>query len=162
MIDPDRLPVHALDALVARCLVELDVAAATVLVIDPDGALKVAAASSNRSRQLEGFAVATDSGPGVDAARTGAQVCCPQIDTDVAGWPGYAAAARWTRFRAAHALPLRHGGKLLGALTLLNTCPRTLTEADRDLGQALADHSYDTTPLRSPPRRRRRWGLRRP
>lgn len=144
-----------LDVLTRRCVQSLDIAAAAVILADPDGGLRVAAASSPRSRLLEVFAVAAETGPCVDALRTGAQVACPHIDLDTDPWPGFAVAARDAGFRGAHALPLRHHEEVIGALTLLDTEPRTLTALDRDLAQTLADAAAlalvdDRTAHRSP------------
>lgn len=136
---PPPMYVGVLEQLTDRCVAVLDVAAAGVLFTAPGGGLRVAAASSPRCQALEMFAAATDTGPCVDALRTGAQISCPHIDRDSAAWPGFAAAARRGGFRAAHALPLRHQGEVIGALSLLDTRAHTLDPDQRALAQTLAD-----------------------
>lgn len=134
-------PEAVLEQLAARCVAVLDdvTAAGVLLLTAAGGGVRVAAATCPSGRALEMFAAATNTGPGVDALRTGAQVSCPHIDRDTAVWPGYSAAARDGGFRGAHALPLRGGGRTLGALSLLDTRRRILDSDQRALGQALAD-----------------------
>ena len=120
----------------------LDVSAAGVILTNGTGdGLSVAAASSERSRLLEVFAVAIDAGPCVDCVRTGEPVISVDLDAETARrrWPRFVAGAAEAGFRAAHALPMRSHGKVIGVLTLLHTDPHTLDEADARLGQALAD-----------------------
>src|ERR1044071_7697240 len=60
-----------------RCVELLDVTAAGVILTDGtgrEGGLSVAAASSERTRLLEVFAVAIEGGPCVDCVRTGQPV----------------------------------------------------------------------------------------
>lgn len=161
---PDRrYPDPLFGALVLRCVAELDTAAAGVLVAEVGGRLRVAAASSPQGRALEMFAAVLCTGPAVDALSTGAPVRCPDVDLDTVHWPGYAAAARDAGFRAAHAVPLRHGGMVLGALSLLDTRPRTLGDDHRDLAQRYADEAAATwhhTSGRRRPEHRPRWAHR--
>jgi GAF domain-containing protein len=120
----------------------LDVSAAGVILSNgTDGGLAVAAASSERSRLLEVFAVAIDAGPCVDCVRTGEPVISVDLDSEPARqrWPRFAAGAAEAGFRAAHALPMRYHGDVIGVMTLLHTDPHTLDDADARLGQALAD-----------------------
>ena len=117
----------------------LDVTAAGVLLTDGRGRLSVGAASSERSRLLEVFAVAIDAGPCVDCVRTGRAVTCEDLPAEPARWPRFAAGASEAGFRAVHALPMRLRDDVVGVLTLLHTEPHVLTEEDRRLGQALAD-----------------------
>ncbi len=139
--------VHDFDALdmltmlSERCTELLDVSAAGIILADGQGRLSVAAASSERSRLLEVFAVAIDGGPCVDCIRTGRPVLCPDLTTPEArrNWSRYADGAAEAGFRATHALPLRLRDEVIGVLTLLHSDPHTLTEDDTRLGQALAD-----------------------
>ncbi|MFC5061844.1 GAF domain-containing protein [Actinomycetospora atypica] len=158
---PDRrYPDPLFAALVLRCVADLDTAAAGVLLAEVGGRLRVAASSSPQGRALEMFAAVLCTGPAVDALSTGAQVRCPDVDLDTAHWPGYAAAARAAGFRAVHAVPLRHGGVVLGALSLLDTRPQTLGDDHRDLAQRYADDAAATwhhTSGRPRPEHRPRW-----
>ena len=117
----------------------LDVTAAGVILTDARGGLSVAAASSERSRLLEVFAVAIDAGPCVDSVRTGEAVTCEDLDAGAARWPRFAVGAGEAGFRSVHALPMRLRDEVVGVLTLLHTAPHVLTDVDRRLGQALAD-----------------------
>ena len=131
-----------LTMLCERCTELLDVSAAGVILTDGnDGDLSVAAASSERSRLLEVFAVAIDAGPCVDCLRTGEPVLVEDLESPTAGqrWPRFAAGADEAGFRAAHAVPMRYRGQVIGVLNLLHTEPHTLTDPDARLGQALAD-----------------------
>lgn len=139
--------VHDFDALdmltmlAERCIALLDVSAAGVILVDGQGRLSVAAASSERSRLLEVFAVAIDGGPCVDCVRTGEQQLCDDLTAADARhrWPHYAHGAVEAGFRATHALPMRLRDDVIGVLTLLHTRPHALSDIDARLGQALAD-----------------------
>jgi len=134
--------IDMLTMLCERCVDLLDVSAAGVILTDGAGAgLKVAAASSERSRLLEVFAVAIDAGPCLDCLRDGEPVVVEDLTTETARgqWPRFAAGAAEAGFRAAHALPMRHRGEVIGVLNLLHTHPHSLTGPDARLGQALTD-----------------------
>lgn len=139
--------VHDFDALdmltmlSERCVDLLDVHAAGVILTDGRGGLSVAAASSERSRLLEVFAVAIDAGPCVDCVRTNRPVTSEDLRTRDARerWPRYVLGAEEAGFRATHALPMRLRDEVIGVLTLLHTDQHALTEPDTRLGQALAD-----------------------
>lgn len=131
-----------LTMLAERCVELLDVSAAGIILTGGEsGGLSVAAASSERSRLLEVFAVAIDAGPCVDCARTGEPVIVSDLTTDDATrrWPRFVAGARDAGFRAVHALPMRCRDQVIGELALLHTDRHTLTGPDARLGQALAD-----------------------
>jgi GAF domain-containing protein len=131
-----------LTTLAERSVELLDVSAAGVILTDgAGGGLSVAAASSERSRLLEVFAVAIDAGPCVDCLRHREPVVVEDLSTETARrrWPRFAAGAAEAGFRAAHALPMRHHGEVIGVLNLLHTHPHNLTGPDARLGQALAD-----------------------
>lgn len=131
-----------LTMLAERSVELLDVSAAGIILTDGSGGgLSVAAASSERSRLLEVFAVDIDGGPCVECLHTGGPVIVDDLDVETARarWPRFSAEATASGFRAAHALPMRHRDQVIGVLTLLHTDPHTLTDPDARLGQALAD-----------------------
>ncbi|MGX7827855.1 GAF and ANTAR domain-containing protein [Actinokineospora sp. 24-640] len=128
-----------LDMLTERCVDLLDVAAAGVVLVDPNGVLHVVAASSQRTQLLELFALQAGSGPCIDCVRTGHPVAGHDLTTGPQPWPRFAAAAHECGFRSAQALPLRLRDQTIGALSLLNTAPSVMERAQIDLGQALAD-----------------------
>jgi GAF domain-containing protein len=134
--------VDMLTMLAERCVELLDVSAAGIILTDGnDGRLSVAAASSERSRLLEVFAVAIDAGPCVDCVHTGEPVMVDDLTAETARqrWPRFAAGAAEAGFRAVHALPMRCRDRVIGELALLHTDRHTLTGPDARLGQALAD-----------------------
>jgi len=130
-----------LTVLSERCVELLDVTAAGVILSDGRNGLSVAAASSERSRLLELFAVAIDSGPCLDCVRDGVAVISGDLDSAEARrvWPHYTQGALEAGFHATHALPMRLRDDVIGVLTLLSTSPRPLGDDDARLGQALAD-----------------------
>ncbi|HEV2636052.1 MAG TPA: GAF and ANTAR domain-containing protein [Actinocrinis sp.] len=130
-----------LQQLCARCVDLLDVAAAGVLVADTRGDLQLLAASDERARVLELFALQHDQGPCVACyasghASTGIDLADPQATGE---WPEFADRARADGFTLAHALPLRLRGRVIGALGLFQTDRTPLGEAEIALAQALAD-----------------------
>lgn len=130
-----------LQQLCARCVELLDVAAAGVLLADARDDLQLLAASDERARLLELFALQHDQGPCVACyvsgqARTGVDLSDPRATRE---WPRFATRARADGFTIAHAFPLRLRGRVIGALGLFQTGIPTLAEEDVTLAQALAD-----------------------
>jgi GAF domain-containing protein len=130
-----------LQRLCTRCVELLDVSAAGVLLADTSEDLQLLAASDERARLLELFALQHDQGPCVACytsgqARTGIDLSDPRVTGD---WPQFAERARADGFTIAHAFPLRLRGRVIGALGLFQTSPTPLDEADITLAQALAD-----------------------
>ncbi len=131
-----------LTVLCERCVELLDVSAAGVILNDgTGGGLSVAAASSERTRLLEVFAVAIDAGPCVDCLRSGEPIVVADLTIDTARrrWPRFAEGAAEAGFRAAHALPMHHREEVIGVLNLLHIDQHSLSGPDTRLGQALAD-----------------------
>jgi GAF domain-containing protein len=122
-----------------RCVELLAVPAAGVILVAPDGELRVAATSSERAELLELFAVEIDAGPCVDCVRGGEPVADPDLSAQSQRWPRFVVAAHERGFRAVQAVPMRLREQIVGVLTLLNTEPGALGEDRLDLGQALAD-----------------------
>jgi transcriptional regulator with GAF, ATPase, and Fis domain len=128
-----------LDMLADRSARLLGVSAVGVLLADPRGHLRVAAASSEAAGLVELFQIQNDQGPCLDCFRTGQ----PVIAAGLAGldqrWPRFAAAATQAGFGAVHALPMRLRDQVIGALNLFSTGTDALSQADLRIGQALAD-----------------------
>lgn len=137
----DDFDVVALLSLLAdRCVEVLDVAAAGVMLVAPDGGLRVIASSSEAMRMVELFELQADEGPCLDCYRTGAAVLLDDDLATVGGrWPRFAPVAAAAGFRAAHALPMRLRGSMIGALNLFGATHGALPPADVAAGQALAD-----------------------
>jgi hypothetical protein len=117
----------------------LSASAAGVLLADPRGELRVAAASSEAAGLIELFQIQNDQGPCLDCFRTGQ----PVTAADLAGldqrWPRFADAATQAGFGTVHALPMRLRDQVIGALNLFSAGIAPLGPADLRIGQALAD-----------------------
>jgi len=129
-----------LHVLTERCVHLLQVAAAGLLLADQRDRLRVVAASSERTRLLELFALQTDQGPGLECFRTGQPVSVPDLPA-TGRWPRFAAAAAEVGFAAVHALPMRLRAEVIGALSLFDTHAGALDAGRLRIGQALADVS---------------------
>ncbi len=128
-----------LNMLVERCVELLDVAAAGVVLSDQKGGLSMAAASSERARLIELFAVQTNDGPCLDCVRTGAPVSSTDLGVEDGRWPRFAPAARAAGFAVTHAVPMRLRRTVIGAVNLLDTRSNGVDADSVRLGQALAD-----------------------
>jgi hypothetical protein len=117
----------------------LSVSAAGVLLADPRGRLRVAAASSEAAGLVELFQIQNDQGPCLDCYRTGQPVTAVGLAGAGQRWPRFAAAAIQGGFGAVHALPMRLRDQAVGALNLFSAGTGALGEADLRIGQALAD-----------------------
>lgn len=122
-----------------RCVDVLDVGAAGLMLVGPDGDLRVMASSSDAMRLLELLELQSQQGPCLDCYRDGRAV----VSTDLNGardlWPDFAGAAIAAGFQAAYALPMRLRGTVIGALNLLLLDAGEMREADLLAAQALAD-----------------------
>ncbi len=128
-----------LHVLTDRSVRLLAASAAGVMLADPRGELRVAAASTEEAGLLELFQLQNDQGPCLECFRTGR----PVTATDLAGppqrWPRFAEAAAQSGFRSVEALPMRLRDQVIGALNLFRAEPGPLDPADMRIGQALAD-----------------------
>lgn len=125
--------------LTERCVELLDAAAAGLLLADGAGGLRLIAATSDALETVELFQVQNDEGPCRDCFHTGAAVNTADLADDEGRWPRFAPVAVAAGFRAAHALPLRLRGQMLGALNLFRAEPIALSRSDLTTAQALAD-----------------------
>jgi transcriptional regulator with GAF, ATPase, and Fis domain len=128
-----------LDMLADRSARLLGVSAVGVLLADPRGHLRVAAASSEAAGLVELFQIQNDQGPCLDCFRTGQPVIAAGLADLDQRWPRFAAAATQAGFGAVHALPMRLRDQVIGALNLFSTGTGALSQADLRIGQALAD-----------------------
>jgi GAF domain-containing protein len=117
----------------------LPASAAGVLLADPRGELRVAAASSEAAGLVELFQIQNDQGPCLDCFRTGRPVTAADLTGPGQQWPRFAAAAAAAGFRAVQALPMRLRDQVIGALNLFAATPGPFGPAELRLGQALAD-----------------------
>jgi transcriptional regulator with GAF, ATPase, and Fis domain len=117
----------------------LSASAAGVVLADPRGDLRVAAASSEAAGLVELFQIQNDEGPCLDCFRTGRRVTAADLAGPDQRWPLFAAAASRAGFRVVEALPMRLRDQVIGALNLFGAGPGSFEQADLRIGQALAD-----------------------
>jgi transcriptional regulator with GAF, ATPase, and Fis domain len=128
-----------LHLLTDRSVALLAASAAGVVLADPRGELRVAAASSEEAGLLELFQLQNDQGPCLECFRTGRPVNATDLAGPAQPWPRFAEAAARSGFRSVEALPMRLRGQVIGALNLFGTQPGQFDPADVRIGQALAD-----------------------
>ena len=131
--------VELLSLLADRCVEVLDVGAAGLMLVAPDGDLRVMASSSEAMRVLELFELQAQEGPCLDCYRSGRPVVNQDLATVNGRWPRFAPEALAAGFRSVHALPMRLRGSVIGALNLFHAEAGEMTSADVDAAQALAD-----------------------
>jgi transcriptional regulator with GAF, ATPase, and Fis domain len=128
-----------LHMLTQRSVELLDASAAGVVLADPRGELRLAAASTETVRVLELFQLQNDEGPCLDCFRTGQFVAAPDLKAAQQTWPRFAPAAREAGFEAVHAVPMRLRTQVIGGLNLFRDVPGDLDTQLLRVGQALAD-----------------------
>jgi GAF domain-containing protein len=131
--------VDLLTLLTDRCVDVLDVGAAGLMLVAPDGDLRVMASSSETMRVLELFELQAQEGPCLDCYRTGEPVVNQDLAEVDGRWPRFAAEALAAGFHSVHALPMRLRGTVLGALNLFHVEPGRMRDSDVNAAQALAD-----------------------
>ena len=131
--------VELLTRLADRCVEVLDVTAAGLMLVAPEGGLRVMASSSETMRVLELFELQSQEGPCLDCYRTGRPVSNPDLTEGDDGWPRFAPTAVAAGFRSVQALPMRLRGVVIGALNLFSTFPGPMGAADLEAAQAMAD-----------------------
>jgi hypothetical protein len=130
--------VDLLTDLTERCAQLLDIESAGILLADPLERLRLLAATSEQTRDLELFQLQADQGPCVDCYATGQPVSVADLAAATEKWPLFVPAALDAGFASVHAVPMRAAGIVLGALGLFGTRPGELGEADLLVGQTLA------------------------
>jgi transcriptional regulator with GAF, ATPase, and Fis domain len=131
--------VDFLHQVTVRCAQVLGVSAAGVLLTDQRGALRMVAASTEKTRLLELLQSQTDQGPCPECFHTGRPVVVADLSTATSRWPRFVAQARQSGFASVHALPMRLRTTVIGALNLFDARPGALAEDTIRLGQAMAD-----------------------
>ncbi len=131
--------VELLTLLTDRCVDVLDVGAAGIMLVSPDGELRVVASSSEAARVLELFEVQADEGPCVDCFRTGQPILNLALDSVDGRWPHFGPKAMAAGFRSVHALPMRLRNQTIGALNMYRVDDSLMRDSDVVAAQALAD-----------------------
>jgi hypothetical protein len=129
----------AIARLASGCRTAIPDADAGVIARDVDGELRLAAGSAEHLRLLERIVVPYDEGPLLDCARRGEPVECADLHDAVGSWPMFASAAVEMGGRSVHALPLRHGTAVIGAVELLRADPGAIPPDALALVRGLAD-----------------------
>ena len=131
--------IEFLHLLTDRSVRLLAASAAGVVLADPRGELRVAAASSEEAGLVELFQLQNDQGPCLDCFRTGRPISAADLTGPDQRWPRFAQAATQAGFRTVEALPMRLRDQVIGALNLFRAEPGPFETADLRIAQALAD-----------------------
>lgn len=131
--------VDLLTLLAERCVELLDVAAAGVLLVGPGNRLHLVGATSEAAETVELFQIQNAEGPCQDCFRTGEPVEASDLAHAGDDWPHFAPVAVSAGFRAAHAVPLRLRGQIVGVVGLFRAVSGTFSTDDLAIAQALAD-----------------------
>ncbi|HKY47645.1 MAG TPA: GAF domain-containing protein, partial [Acidimicrobiia bacterium] len=92
--------VELLTLLADRCVEVLNVGAAGLMLVAPEGDLRVMASSSEAMRVLELFEIQAQEGPCLDCYRTGQPVVNQDLINVNGRWPRFAAEALAAGFRS--------------------------------------------------------------
>lgn len=131
--------VELLTMLADRCVEVLDVDAAGLMLVSPEGDLRVMASSSEAMRLLELFELQAHEGPCFDCYRSGQRVVNEDLSAGDGQWTRFTPEAIEAGFRSVHALPMRLRGSVIGALNLFHTDAGAMPPRDLEAAQALAD-----------------------
>jgi GAF domain-containing protein len=131
--------VELLTLLADRCVEVLNVSAAGLMLVAPEGDLRVVASSSEEMRLVELFELQAEEGPCPDCYRTGLGIVSRDLAEDDSRWPRFGPVALKAGFRSVHAVPMRLRGVTIGALNLFRAEEGMLDDADMVAAQALAD-----------------------
>lgn len=124
---------------VERCQAALAVDAGGVMLEDPEGNLRLAAATSQKMDEYEKAEISNDEGPCIDAYRGVEQIVADDLNAAKERWPKAVDAALKLGLQAVYAFPLRFRGDCIGALNLYREQPGPFDESDVRLAQAFAD-----------------------
>jgi GAF domain-containing protein len=131
--------VDLLTLLADRCVDVLDVDAAGLMLVAPEGDLRVMASSSEAMRVLELFELQSQEGPCLDCYRTGHPVVDQVLTVASGRWSKFTVEALAAGFHSVHAFPMRLRGTVIGALNLFHLESGAMAQVDVDAAQALAD-----------------------
>ena len=131
--------VELLTTLSDRCVEVLDVSAAGIMLVGPDGRLQVMCSSDENMRVVELFELQSQEGPCLECYHSGVAAVSADLELDQARWPRFAPVAISAGFRAAEAVPMRLRNQIVGALNLFRNETGSLSVDDAAIAQALAD-----------------------
>jgi transcriptional regulator with GAF, ATPase, and Fis domain len=128
-----------LHTLATRSVQLLDIDAAGIMLADPHGSLHVMASSTEEARLLELYELQNNEGPCLDCFRHGHPVARANLPAMRSAWPTFTHRLQQLGYHSAQALPMRLRTETIGALNLFRLQPGTLSDADLEIGQAMAD-----------------------
>ena len=131
--------VDVLTALTERCVDLLGVSAAGVMLVAPQGDLRLVASSSETMRVLELFELQAQEGPCLDAFHTGEPTEHENLRAGSGRWPAFSAAALEAGFQSIFAIPLRLRDTTIGAMNLFSVDMAPMDERDVIVARAFAD-----------------------
>ena len=111
--------------------------AASVMLADTRGALRLVASSEERMRILELFEIQTAQGPCLDAFGTGQAVQASAAESR-RRWPAFAPRASDAGFRVMCAVPMRARTDTIGALNLFRGNDEPFSDAELEIARAMA------------------------
>ncbi len=107
--------------------------------VQDSGYLRFATAVDERSSNLERVQECEQTGPCVDAWRSGKAVVAVGLGDTTCGWGAYGHAAREAGIAAVVGIPMRLGDERIGALNIYSNARRDWSEEDLDAARVLAD-----------------------
>jgi GAF domain-containing protein len=131
--------VDLLTLVAERCVEVLEVTAAGLMLVAPEGDLRLVAFSSEAVRVVELFELQAEEGPCLDAYRSGAAIVNLDLTKVGSRWPNFTPVALEAGFKSVQALPMRLRGVIIGALNLFRAEEGDMEESDIVAAQALAD-----------------------
>jgi GAF domain-containing protein len=111
--------------------------AASVMLADTRGGLRLVASSEERMRLLELFEIQSAQGPCLDAFGSGEAVQANAAESS-SRWPTFAARATEAGFRALCAVPLRARADTIGAMNLFRGNDEPFSDAEMEIARAMA------------------------
>jgi transcriptional regulator with GAF, ATPase, and Fis domain len=132
--------IDLLQTLVDTCDALLDIAAAGVLLADPEsGELDLVASTNESSRIVEAMQLSAVAGPCIDAFREGHVVSVPDVAALPDRFQAFRESALGEGFHSVYAIPMRLRSTTIGTMNLFRTGVGELNDADRRAAQALTD-----------------------
>jgi GAF domain-containing protein len=126
--------------LAERCVDVLDVAASGLALADGNAGLQVMAASNEQAKLLELFQIQHDEGPSLESYRRDGAIVAEELAGGFDRWPRFGPAAANAGFSSVVAVPMRAGGKVIGALNLYGTVQQPVPAIPTArVAQAMAD-----------------------
>jgi len=111
--------------------------AASVMLVNARGELRLVASSEERMRLLELFEIQSAQGPCLDAFGSGHAVQASGAESR-ARWPVFAPRASEAGFHALCAVPMRARADIIGALNLFRGNDQPFSDADLEIARAMA------------------------